>query len=147
VSTRVLPSVVHQILDLPVAPLAGVIGAWPRSALLESGPGFSRAGRWSILAAYPRLVWEATASRWSLHTDSGVAETGEGDVLTVLDGLVRRFGLADPADHPDPRLPPFQVGGGIVADSDPEAEYEETLAKGRGMLAALTHGAGERDLP
>jgi para-aminobenzoate synthetase component I len=110
VSTRVLPSVVHQILDLPVAPLAGVIGAWPRSALLESGPGFSSAGRWSILAAYPRLVWEATGSRWSLHTDSGVAETGEGDVLTVLDGLVRRFGLADPAEHPDPRLPPFQGG-------------------------------------
>jgi para-aminobenzoate synthetase component 1 len=34
----------------------------------------------------------------------------------------------------------FQVGGGIVADSDPEAEYEETLAKGRGMLAALDPG-------
>ena len=31
----------------------------------------------------------------------------------------------------------FQVGGGIVADSDPEAEYEETLAKGKGMLAVL----------
>ena len=24
-----------------------------------------------------------------------------------------------------------------MADSDPEAEYEETLAKGRGMLAVL----------
>jgi para-aminobenzoate synthetase component 1 len=32
----------------------------------------------------------------------------------------------------------FQVGGGIVADSDPEGEYEETLAKGRGLLAVLT---------
>ncbi len=31
----------------------------------------------------------------------------------------------------------FSVGGGIVADSDPEAEYEETLAKGRGLAAAL----------
>jgi para-aminobenzoate synthetase component 1 len=31
----------------------------------------------------------------------------------------------------------FHVGGGVVADSDPEAEYEETLAKARGMLAAL----------
>ncbi|HEX3447213.1 MAG TPA: hypothetical protein VHS97_03115, partial [Isosphaeraceae bacterium] len=70
-STRVLPSVVHQVLDLPAASLASVIGAWPRSALLESGPGFSGAGRWSILAAYPRLVWEATGSRWSLHADSG----------------------------------------------------------------------------
>jgi para-aminobenzoate synthetase component 1 len=31
----------------------------------------------------------------------------------------------------------FQVGGGIVADSDPEQEYRETLDKARGLLAAL----------
>lgn len=31
----------------------------------------------------------------------------------------------------------FQVGAGIVADSIPEAEYEETLAKGRGFAASL----------
>jgi para-aminobenzoate synthetase component I len=31
----------------------------------------------------------------------------------------------------------FHVGAGIVADSDPVAEYEETLAKARGFLAAL----------
>ena len=31
----------------------------------------------------------------------------------------------------------YQVGGGIVADSDPEAEYQETLHKGRGMARAL----------
>ena len=31
----------------------------------------------------------------------------------------------------------FNVGAGIVADSDPEAEYEETLAKAAGFLAAL----------
>lgn len=30
------------------------------------------------------------------------------------------------------------VGGGIVADSDPAAEHEETLAKARGILAGLT---------
>ncbi|QOV89886.1 anthranilate synthase component I family protein [Humisphaera borealis] len=29
------------------------------------------------------------------------------------------------------------VGGGIVADSEPEAEYEETMVKARAMLAAL----------
>lgn len=29
------------------------------------------------------------------------------------------------------------VGGGIVADSDPVAEYEETIVKGRAMFAAL----------
>ncbi len=31
----------------------------------------------------------------------------------------------------------FNVGAGIVADSNPGAEYEETLAKARGFLAAL----------
>jgi len=32
----------------------------------------------------------------------------------------------------------FQVGGGIVADSDAEQEYRETLDKARGLVAALT---------
>jgi anthranilate/para-aminobenzoate synthase component I len=31
----------------------------------------------------------------------------------------------------------FNVGAGIVADSIPEMEYEETLAKARGFFAAL----------
>jgi para-aminobenzoate synthetase component 1 len=31
----------------------------------------------------------------------------------------------------------FQVGGGIVADSDPDQEYRETLDKARGLIAAL----------
>jgi len=34
----------------------------------------------------------------------------------------------------------FQVGGGIVADSDPMAEYEETLDKGRALTMALEIG-------
>ncbi len=32
----------------------------------------------------------------------------------------------------------FQVGGGIVADSLPEAEYQETLDKGRALVGALS---------
>lgn len=32
----------------------------------------------------------------------------------------------------------FPVGGGIVADSDPQQEYEETLHKAAGLLRALT---------
>ena len=34
----------------------------------------------------------------------------------------------------------FHTGAGIVADSDPEAEYAETLAKARGFFAALQLG-------
>jgi anthranilate synthase component 1 len=38
----------------------------------------------------------------------------------------------------------FQVGAGIVADSDPDFEYEETINKARAMLRALSMaGAGE----
>jgi para-aminobenzoate synthetase component 1 len=33
----------------------------------------------------------------------------------------------------------FPVGGGIVADSDPAREYEETLHKAAGLLRALNH--------
>ena len=31
----------------------------------------------------------------------------------------------------------LQVGGGVVADSDSEAEYEETISKGRSLFSAL----------
>ena len=31
----------------------------------------------------------------------------------------------------------FNVGGGIVIDSDPEAEYEESLTKAKALLAAI----------
>lgn len=31
----------------------------------------------------------------------------------------------------------LQVGGAVVADSDPESEYAETLAKGRAVLNTL----------
>jgi len=35
----------------------------------------------------------------------------------------------------------FQVGGGIVADSDPAAEYEESLTKAKAMIEVLTGAA------
>ena len=38
----------------------------------------------------------------------------------------------------------FSVGGGIVYDSDPEDEYEETLHKGQTLMSVF-QGAGERD--
>ena len=109
-STCAVPAMVHHVLDLPVGRLAEVIGTWPEPALLESGPGFGAAGRWSILAAYPRLVWEATNSRWSSRAESGVIERGEGDILAVLAALLHRHGLAEPADDTDPLVPPFQGG-------------------------------------
>jgi anthranilate synthase component 1 len=37
------------------------------------------------------------------------------------------------------------VGGGIVADSAPEAEYEETIVKAKAMFAALGVSAEDLD--
>ncbi len=47
-----------------------------------------------------------------------------------LNIAIRTIALADGVAH-------LHVGGGIVADSDPAAEYQETLDKARGMARAL----------
>lgn len=47
-----------------------------------------------------------------------------------LNVAIRTITLADGVAH-------MHVGGAIVHDSDPEAEYEETLHKARGMARAL----------
>ncbi len=106
----VLPSVVHQVLDLPADRLAAVIGTWPEPAILASGPGFGEAGRWSIYAAYPRLVFEAMDRRWRIGGESGALQTGAGDPLIELARLARRFELAGSADAADPDACPFQGG-------------------------------------
>ncbi|WP_254537370.1 aminodeoxychorismate synthase, component I [Halomarina litorea] len=40
----------------------------------------------------------------------------------------------------------LRVGAGIVHDSDPDSEYEETLAKGRALVNALDTALADRDL-
>ncbi len=106
----VLPAVVHQVLDLPADRLAAVIGTWSEPAILASGPGFGDSGRWSIYAAYPRLVFEATDRRWRTIDDSGGRLAGEGDPLLELARLARQFDLAGSADVADPDACPFQGG-------------------------------------
>ena len=111
-------------LDVPADRLAPVVGSWPEPAILESGRGFGDAGRWSVFAAHPRLVFEANGSRWSITTDARSVEAGEGDPLATLAGLVQRFDLADPGQEPDPDRCPFQGGliGFIGYDLAPRLE-------------------------
>ncbi|MFO1056903.1 MAG: aminodeoxychorismate synthase, component I [Dongiaceae bacterium] len=45
--------------------------------------------------------------------------------------IIRTFAIRD-------RVVRFQAGGGIVADSRPDEEYEETLAKARALIEALS---------
>lgn len=40
----------------------------------------------------------------------------------------------------------IQVGAGIVADSDPEAEYQETISKAEGMIKAIRIAASEFEI-
>ena len=66
-------------LDVPADRLAAVVGSWPEPAILESGPGFGDAGRWSIFAAHPRLVFEATGIALVDHRPTtGSVETRRG---------------------------------------------------------------------
>jgi para-aminobenzoate synthetase component 1 len=106
----VRPPLACRIPDIPADRLARRIGAWPGTALLESGPGFGESGRWSILAARPRMVFEATGTSWRLRHDTGHEEAGTGDVLDALARLLQRHGLADPSEMPDPDEAPFQGG-------------------------------------
>jgi para-aminobenzoate synthetase component 1 len=108
---------VQQDLDLPAERLATALATWPEPAILASGPGFGVAGRWTILAAYPRLVFEATDRQWILRADNGTFESGDGDPLAVLAALARRHGLVVPRadrerkDRPShPAGCPFQGG-------------------------------------
>jgi len=40
----------------------------------------------------------------------------------------------------------IQVGAGIVADSNPDAEYEETVNKAEGMMQAIRLAASEFEI-
>jgi len=99
-------------LDVLADRLAARVGSWPGPALLESGAGFGESGRWSVLAAHPRLVFEATGDAWRVHGPGHQTGSGEGDGLEALAGLIARFGLSDPTQNPDADAPPFQ--GGLI---------------------------------
>ena len=53
-----------------------------------------------------------------------------------LNIAIRTVVCCGPAAH-------VQVGGGIVADSGPQAEYQETLDKARAMLEAIEQARKE----
>jgi para-aminobenzoate synthetase component 1 len=112
VATIGLVRSIEQILDIPRDRLAAVIGSWPEAAILNSGPGFAAAGRWSIFAAYPRLVFEATARRWTVRDSRGNFRQGDDDPLGELRRLTRSLDLNPAARAPNDDECPFQ--GGLI---------------------------------
>jgi para-aminobenzoate synthetase component 1 len=95
-------------------------------------PGGSITGAPKVRAM--QIIAEIEPTRRSVYTGavgylappSGAEPAGR----CVLNIAIRTLLVAGQAVH-------LQAGGGIVADSDPAAEFDETSDKARAMLAAL----------
>jgi para-aminobenzoate synthetase component 1 len=80
------------------------------------------------------IIDELEPSRRSVYTGSigYLGFNGDVDLNIVIRTIIVKDGQAY-----------FQVGGAIVYDSEPEAEYLETLDKGRALMQAIGLGEGE----
>jgi para-aminobenzoate synthetase component 1 len=89
-------------------------------------PGGSITGAPKVRAM--EIIDELEPTRRSVYTGSigYLSFSGEMDINIVI----RTFLIKGEKAY-------FQVGGGIVYDSEPEAEYEETLDKARALIQAL----------
>ncbi len=89
-------------------------------------PGGSITGAPKVRAM--EIIDELEPTRRSVYTGSigYLGFSGEMDLNIVIRTFLVRGGRAY-----------FQVGGGIVYDSEPAAEYEETLDKARALIQAL----------
>jgi para-aminobenzoate synthetase component 1 len=94
--------------------------------LAASFPGGSITGAPKVRAM--EIIDELEAGRRGPYTGSIGILTDDGGM--ELNIAIRTPVLADGTVR-------VHVGGGIVADSEPEEEYEETLAKGRAIFEAL----------
>lgn len=89
-------------------------------------PGGSITGAPKIRAM--EIIEELEPTRRGIYTGAigYFSASGAVDLNIAIRTIVLHNGVAS-----------FQVGGGIVYDSDPESEYQETLDKGRALAAAL----------
>jgi para-aminobenzoate synthetase component I len=101
-------------------------GRGPVDLLRATWPGGSITGAPKVRAM--EIIAELEPTRRSVYTGSVGYFSFGGAVDTNI--AIRTFIVKGSRAY-------FQVGGGIVADSDPEREYDETLDKARGMVAAL----------
>ncbi len=90
-------------------------------------PGGSITGAPKVRAM--EIIDELEPTRRSIYTGSigYLSFSGEMDLNIVIRTILVKDGKAY-----------FQVGGGIIYDSDPEAEYQETLDKAKALFQALS---------
>ena len=110
-------------------------GTTALDCLRSSFPGGSITGAPKVRSM--EIIEELEPTRRGIYTGAigYLCFSGDMDVNIVIRTPVIKDGLAH-----------FQVGGGIVADSDPEAEYEETLDKARALARALAAEAGTEEI-
>jgi para-aminobenzoate synthetase component 1 len=115
---------VHHLVSTVVGQLAP--GRDAADLLAATFPGGSITGAPKVRAM--EIIAELEPSRRGVYCGSigYLSVTGAMDTSIVIRTVVGLGGHAY-----------FSVGGGIVADSDPEQEYEETLHKARGLITAL----------
>ena len=115
---------VHHLVSTVVGRLRPGLG--PVDLLRATWPGGSITGAPKVRAM--EIIAELEPTRRSVYTGSLGYFSFGGAVDTNI--AIRSFIVKRGRAY-------FQAGGGIVADSEPEREYEETLDKARGMVAAL----------
>ncbi|HVL18835.1 MAG TPA: aminodeoxychorismate synthase component I [Gemmatimonadales bacterium] len=115
---------VHHLVSTVVGELAP--GADAVDLVRATFPGGSITGAPKVRAM--EIIAELEPTRRGVYCGSVgyLSRTGAMDTSIVIRTFVRVG-----------REVYFQAGGGIVADSDPELEYRETLDKARGLIAAL----------
>jgi para-aminobenzoate synthetase component 1 len=116
---------VHHLVSTVVGELAPEQG--PADVLRAAFPGGSITGAPKVRAM--QIIAELEPTQRAVYCGSigYLSRTGALDTSIVI----RTYLVLDHDVY-------VQVGGGIVADSDPREEYQETLDKARALVAALT---------
>jgi para-aminobenzoate synthetase component 1 len=117
---------VHHLVSTVVGRLAPVHGA--ADLLRATFPGGSITGAPKVRAM--EIIAELEPTQRAVYCGSigYLSVTGALDTSIVIRTYLTLAGSVY-----------FQAGGGIVADSDPEQEYRETLDKARALIEALAH--------
>ena len=115
---------VHHLVATVEGRLRGEIG--PVDVIRAVFPGGSITGAPKIRAM--EIIDELEPTRRSLYT---------GAIGYLGRGGASGFNIAIRTMTVERNRVSYQVGGGIVADSHPQGEYEETLHKGRGLRAVI----------
>jgi len=101
-------------------------GVGPVEVLRAAFPGGSITGAPKIRSM--EIIEELEPVKRSVYTGAIGYISFDGDMDTSI--VIRTLVIKGSKAY-------FSVGGGIVADSDPELEYQETLDKAKGLMQAL----------